>query len=185
MFSRLFEEVLNQNRPIEDELTEYDSALENFNYIEDETYRGPEGMLVWVPQRSKNEFMDAVARIIDGGAAPEGASKVIKKWSDDVMPELLSTVEKLPSIFRNMYLVSSKPNYKDDRRPWIEGFDYYESPIKISGKTYWVNVATKKEKDKPGDRTYYFHCLKKFPFKKLGESKNFKLLEVVGISVRS
>lgn len=151
-------------REIRDENEEMKRAMEAYlEGLEGYDYEGPNGNRIAFTHRGFCEFFDGCSRVIGGGVKNRGfshmpgAANVISNNSGDKMELLFSTVEKLPSIVKNMHHVKSDENTKQWQKPDVISLEHYETNVEILGKKYIVNLTTE-VRDRGED--YYFHFLK-------------------------
>jgi hypothetical protein len=178
MTSHLFEDVLGRyshdvkvgpqrttklDRVLGTEEEELEEAMSNFERgLEGNDFDGPNGMKIRFTHRGFKEFFDAVSRVMGGGVRDRwsgrlpGASNLISRFDSDKMEYLLASVEKLPSLLRNMSLKQSDRNEKRDKKPDVMGYDHYEAPIVINGKKLIANITVE---DREDSDDYYYHFL--------------------------
>ena len=164
MTSRLFEEIIKLDRELGTEEEEFDLAEGLMTALRsednDRPFRGPGDLRVYITRRGYREFLDGVSRVMSG-ATGEGASDVIRRWDDKLIPQLCASVDLLPDAFRNMrHLRTGENRRPSTKKSDVKDMRYYEAIVFINGQKFRMNMAFFGLRDRPDDLEYYFHTLR-------------------------
>jgi hypothetical protein len=163
MRSKLFEKIIKINREVGTEIEELDGSMIQMKKILSDKFeryfRGPDGRKIIVTQRGFNEFFDGVSRVLSGESHfLPGASKIMKQYDSEIIPEVLASVELLPDVFDTMKKIKYIPNQKKNKND-VRGLEYYESKVYISGVPYKMNICML-DLFRRDTLEYYFHTLR-------------------------